>query len=76
MASISVYVMEHSHRPSFCLSVCLFAVYCGKTAECIRMPFGMVSGMYYMRVVIVDGEAAVLGVNLGRPFVTNGDFDA
>jgi len=25
-------------------------------------------------VVIVEGEGAVLGVNLGRPIVTNGDF--
>jgi len=27
-----------------------------------------------MEVVIVEGEGAVLGVNLGRPIVTNGDF--
>jgi len=27
-------------------------------------------------VVIVDGEGAVLGVNVGRPIVTNGDFVA
>jgi len=27
-------------------------------------------------VVIVQGEGAVLGVNLGRPIVTNGDFAA
>jgi len=25
-------------------------------------------------VVIVEGEGAVLGVNLGRPTVTNGDY--
>jgi len=25
------------------------------------------------KVVIVEGEGAVLGVNLGRPTVTNGD---
>ena len=25
-------------------------------------------------VVIVKGEGAVLGLNLGRPIVTNGDF--
>ena len=25
-------------------------------------------------VVIVEGEGAVLGVNLGRPIVTSGDF--
>jgi len=31
---------------SVCLSVCLFVrkVYCGKTADWIRMPFGVVSG--------------------------------
>ena len=28
-----------------CLSVCLSGVYCGKMAEWIRMPFGMVSGV-------------------------------
>jgi len=27
-----------------------------------------------MGVVIVEGERAVLGLNLGRPIVTNGDF--
>jgi len=27
-----------------------------------------------MGVVIVEGECAVLGVNLGRPIVTNGDL--
>jgi len=27
-----------------------------------------------MGVVIVEGEGAVLGVNLGRPIVTNGDL--
>ena len=32
--------------------------------------------MYYMGVVIVLGKGAVLGVNLGRPIVTNGDFVA
>jgi len=42
------------------------------------MPFGMVSGVSRMMgvldgVVIVEVEAAVLGVNLGRPTVTNGD---
>jgi len=32
---------------SVCLSVCLsvLKVYCGKTADWIRMPFGMVSGI-------------------------------
>jgi len=30
--------------------------------------------VYYMGVVIVEGEVTVLGVNLGRPIVINGDF--
>jgi len=30
--------------------------------------------VYQIRVVIVKGEGAVLGVNLGSPFVTSGDF--
>jgi len=42
------------------------AVWNGKRSrsrdECIRW------------VVIVEGEMAVLGLNLGRPIVTNGDF--
>jgi len=29
-----------------------------------------------MRMVIVEGEGAVLEVNMGRPIVTNGDFVA
>jgi len=29
-----------------------------------------------MGVVIIEGEVAVFGVNLGRPIVTNGDFVA
>ena len=28
-----------------------------------------------VRVIIVEGEGAVLGLNLGRPIVTNGDFE-
>ena len=40
------------------------------------MPFGMVNGVSQMMgvldgVVIVEVEWAVLGVNLGRPTVTN-----
>ena len=59
--------------PSVCLSV--RKVFCGKTADWIRMPFGMVSGVGRgMGVVIVEGEGAVLWLNLGRPDVTNGDF--
>jgi len=45
------------------------------------MPFGMASGIG-RRMGILDGggdrrgEGAVLGVNLWRPIVTNGDFVA
>ena len=58
-------------------SVC-HKVYCGKTVEWIQMPLawsGVGRGMG-----VLDGgcdcrrERAVLGVNLGRPIVTNGDF--
>jgi len=45
------------------------------------MPFGMVSGVgrgtgVLDGVVIVEEEGAGVGVNLGRPIVTNGDFVA
>ena len=63
------------------LSVCrsVQKVYCGKTADWIWMPFGMVSGVGWGidvldRVVIVKGEGAILGLNLKRPIVTNGDL--
>ena len=51
----------------------------GKTAEWIWMPFRVVSGVARVMgvldgVVIVEGEGAVLGVNLGRPTGTSGDF--
>jgi len=32
--------------------------------------------VYYMGVEIVEREGAVLGVNVGHPIVTNGDFVA
>ena len=56
-------------------------VYCGKTADWIWMPFGMVSGVsrgmgVLDRAEIVEGEGAVLGVNIEHPIVTNGDFTA
>jgi len=54
------------------LSVCLCVqkVYCGKTADWIRMPFRVVRGVVRgMRVVIVEGKGAISGVNLGRPIV-------
>ena len=53
---------------SVCLSVCqsVRKVYCGKTAERIWMPFGVVSGVGRRMgvsdgVIIVEGEWAVLG---------------
>jgi len=59
--------------------VCVRKVYCGKTADWIRMPFGVVRGVgrgmgVLDGVMIVEGEWAVLGVILGRPIVTNEAF--
>jgi len=61
--------------------VCVRKVYCGKTADWIRMSFAMVSGVVLgmgvldFAMVIVEGERAVLGrVNLGLPILTNGAF--
>ena len=56
-------------------------VYCDKTAEQTRMPFGVMSGVgrgmgVLDGLVIVGGQGALLGVDLGRPIVTNEDFDA
>ena len=48
------------------LSVCVRKVYCGKMADWIRMPIGVVSGVglgtgILDGVVIVEGEGTVLG---------------
>jgi len=56
-------------------------VYCGKTADSIRMPFGMVSGVGRGMGVLDGGSnrrrgKGSFGVNLGRPIVTNGDSAA
>jgi len=45
------------------------------------MPFGVVSGVgrgmgALDGVVIIEKEGVVLGVNLGHPIVTSGDFVA
>jgi len=56
-------------------------VHFGKTADWIRMPFRVVSGVV-RDMGVLDGsgdrrrEGAVLKVNLGRPIVINGDGDA
>ena len=52
--------------------------YCGKTAECIPMSFGVVSGIRRGMGALDRGGGrrrgrANFGVNLGRPIVTNGD---
>jgi len=52
-------------------------VYCGKTADWIWMPFGVVSGIgRWMGVLhgveIVEADGAVSGVNVGHPVVTKG----
>jgi len=42
---------------SVCLSVCVWKVYCGKTADWIRMPFRVVSGVRLgMGVLDFDGD--------------------
>jgi len=54
-------------------------VYCGKTAEWIWMPFGMVSGVGRGMGALDGGgyrQRGSLGLNLGRPIVTDGDFVA
>jgi len=64
IASISVNGVDLSSVPSVGRSECVFVgllcvckVYCGKTAELIRMPFGMVSGISrLMGVLDASGE--------------------
>jgi len=87
--SISAHVTDLMRSPSVSLCVHVYVsvcqsvqkVYCDKMAEWIWMPFGMVSvvgrGMCVLDgVVFVEGEGSVLGVNLGRSIVTNGDVVA
>jgi len=68
IASVSGHGIELSPSPSIGLFVGLSVrkVACGKTADWIRMPFGMVSGMgrgmgVLDWMVIDEGEWAVLG---------------
>ena len=86
--SVSAYLTDLLPSPSaslcvLCVSLSVTArkVYCRKMAEWFQMPFEMVSGVsrgirVITGVVIVEGGGAVLGVNLGRLIVTNGDFVA
>ena len=60
-------------------SVC--PVHCGKTADRIRMPFGIIGRTGPgMRQVVGFGDRSTrrdtFGVNLGRAIITNGDFTA
>jgi len=82
--SLSAYWAEHSWFDA-CrldhLSVCrsVQKVYCGKTADWIRMPFEVVSGVgqglgVLDGVVIVEGEGAVFGMNLEHNIVTSRAF--
>jgi len=68
--SVSTHVTDLPPSPSVGLRVCVCLsvrkVYCGKTAEWIWVPFGMVSGVgrgmgVLDGVVTVKGEGAVLG---------------
>jgi len=79
--------MGLSPSPSVCRSVGLSVrlsvrkLYCGKTADWIRVLFGMVSGVGWGisvldGVVIVKGKVAVLGDEFGRPIETNAAFVA
>jgi len=67
----SVYIHATAHYSKICRSVCVRLcvcrkVYCGKMAEWIRMPFGIVSGVSRMMdvldgVVIVEGKGQFWG---------------
>jgi len=78
ITSISANDVDLLPSPSVGLCVCqsvslsVWKVYCGKTANWIRMPFGMVSGVGQRMGVLDAGgdnevEGAVLGLNLGVP---------
>ena len=77
--SVAGYKHEQSVSRSVRLSVC--PVHCGKTADQIRMPFGIIvrTGPV-MRQVVGFGDQSTgrgtFGANLGRVVVTKGDFTA
>jgi len=81
--SLSAHVTDLSPSPSvsLCVSVGRSVGLSGNCTVAKWLPFGMVSGFdlgmgVLDGVVIVKGEGAVLGVNMGRPIVTIGDFVA
>ena len=64
-----------------CFGASVCPVHCGETAERIRMPFSIIGlTVPGMRQVVRFGDRStgrvLLGVNLGRAVVTNGDFTA
>ena len=68
IGSLSANGVDLSPISSVGRSVCVYVrkVYCGKTADWIRMPFGMLRGVgrgmsVLDGVIIVEGEWAVLG---------------
>jgi len=75
--------VEHSPGPSICQLVCLLVhiVYCGKTADWIWMPCGMVNG-FGRGIGVLDGggdrrrRRGSFWVISGRPIVTNWAFVA
>ena len=64
-----------------CVGASVCPVHCGKTADRIRMPFGIIGrtgpGMRQVwGLEIGPRQWVLLGANLGRAIVTNGDFTA
>jgi len=84
IASVSALLTDLSPRPSvsLCVLLSVWKVYCGKTADCICMPFGVVSGVGREMGVLDEGgdhqrQGGVSFVGeFGCPIVTNGDFVA
>ena len=71
--SVGAASVHQSVRPSVC------PVHCGKTANRIQMPFGIIgrTGPGMRRVVEFGDcprEGVLLGANFGRAIVTSGDF--
>jgi len=70
-----------SPRPFVGLCVCVRKVYCGRTADWIQMPFGVLSWVIRGMGVLdggIDRQRGMgrFGDKLGLPIVTNGDFVA